>query len=200
MKRTRLHPVMFALCALLLITACNKKRNKPVLLPQEQAPTVSTPQPEPEPQPQQPAQPPADQQPADTTENKPSQKPPANTTKNQKPHPARKPPQVAANTPPKIVITEGGTGSGGDSIGLGQPGPAADAAHNQFSTEQLLDRTEANLRSIKRLLTRDEQSLATQIRDFMAQSRQATKDGELVRARNLAVKANLLSDELVKPK
>jgi outer membrane biosynthesis protein TonB len=200
MKRTRLHPVMFALCALLLITACNKKRNKPVLLPQEQAPAVTTPQPEPEPQPQQPTQPPADQQPADTTENKPSQKPPATTAKNQKPHPARKPPQVAASTPPKIVITEGGTGSGSDSIGLGQPGPAADAAHNQFSTEQLLDRTEANLRSIKRLLTRDEQSLATQIRDFISQSRQATKDGELVRARNLAVKANLLSDELVKPK
>jgi outer membrane biosynthesis protein TonB len=192
---------MFALCALLLLTACNKKRNKPVLLPQEQAPTVSTPQPEPEPQPQQqPAQPPADQQPADTTESKPSQKPPANTTKNQKPHPAHKPPQVAANTPPKIVITEGGTGSGSDSIGLGQPGPAADAAHNQFSTEQLLERTEANLRGIKRLLTSDEQSLATQIRDFMAQSRQATKDGESVRARNLAVKANLLSDELVKQK
>lgn len=200
MKRTRLHPVMFALCALLLITACSKKRNKPVLLPQEQAPTVSTPQPEPEPQPQQPTQPSADQQPAETTENKPSQKPPANTVKNQKPHPARKPPQVATNTPPKIVITEGGAGSGGDSIGLGQPGPAADAAHNQFSTEQLLERTEANLRGIKRLLTSDEQSLATQIRDFMAQSRQATKDGELVRARNLAVKANLLSDELVKQK
>jgi hypothetical protein len=34
----------------------------------------------------------------------------------------------------------------------------------------------------------------------MAQSRQATKDGESVRARNLAVKANLLSDELVKQK
>ncbi|HLY99188.1 MAG TPA: hypothetical protein VKT33_09010 [Candidatus Angelobacter sp.] len=198
MKRTRLHPVMFALCALLLITACSKKRNKPVLLPQEQAPTVTSPQPEA--QPQQSAQPPAEQQPADTQENKPPQKPPANTAKNQKPHPAHKPPEVAANTPPKIVITEGGTSSGSNSIGLGQPGSGTDAAHNQYSTEQLLERTEANLRGIKRLLTSDEQSLATQIRDFMAQSRQATKDGELVRARNLAVKANLLSDELVKPK
>jgi hypothetical protein len=32
----------------------------------------------------------------------------------------------------------------------------------------------------------------------MTQSRQATKDGDLVRAHNLALKAHLLSDDLAK--
>jgi len=68
------------------------------------------------------------------------------------------------------------------------------------STEQLLESTDANLRSIKRLLSSDEESIVAQVRDYVTQSKQATKDGDLVRAHNLALKAHLLSDELAKPR
>ena len=40
--------------------------------------------------------------------------------------------------------------------------------------------------------------MVAQIKDYMAQSRKATKDSDTVRAHNLALKARLLSDELVK--
>ena len=40
--------------------------------------------------------------------------------------------------------------------------------------------------------------MVAQIKDYMAQSRKATADSDSVRAHNLALKARLLSDELVK--
>jgi len=40
--------------------------------------------------------------------------------------------------------------------------------------------------------------MIAQVRNFVVQSRQALKDNEPIRARNLAVKANLLSNDLVK--
>lgn len=40
--------------------------------------------------------------------------------------------------------------------------------------------------------------MVAQIKDYMAQSRKATADADHVRAHNLALKARLLSDELVK--
>jgi hypothetical protein len=41
--------------------------------------------------------------------------------------------------------------------------------------------------------------MVTQIHQFMDQSKTAVKDGDLERARTLAWKAQLLSEELVKP-
>ncbi len=40
--------------------------------------------------------------------------------------------------------------------------------------------------------------MVAQIRNYMTQSRAATTDGDLLRANNLAVKAHLLTDELIK--
>jgi hypothetical protein len=54
------------------------------------------------------------------------------------------------------------------------------------------------LKSITRTLDADEQATVAQIRNFMTQSRTAITDNDLVRAHNLALKAHLLSDELVK--
>jgi hypothetical protein len=108
---------------------------------------------------------------------------------------------MAANTPPKIVIQE--RAADATAAGSGQVAPLTahtEAAHNQATTDQLQDSTEANLRGIKRQLSSEEQAQVEQIRDFMSQSRQAGKEGDMVRARNLAMKAHLLSDDLVKPR
>ena len=79
-------------------------------------------------------------------------------------------------------------------------GGANDQATSQSTTQQLIDSAEANLRNIKRQLSADEQTTLSQIRDLIKQSKDATKDGDLAKAHNLALKARLFSDELVKGK
>jgi hypothetical protein len=64
----------------------------------------------------------------------------------------------------------------------------------------MLDTTEANLKKIgDRQLNTEQQDMVTQIHQFMTQSKAAVGDGDLERARTLAWKAQLLSEELVKP-
>ena len=58
--------------------------------------------------------------------------------------------------------------------------------------------TDGELRGITRPLNRDEQNIVLQIKGYMQQSQAADKDGDLDRARNLAVKAKLLADDLAK--
>ena len=74
----------------------------------------------------------------------------------------------------------------------------ADALHEKLNTQQLLDTTENNLRTLNRSLSNDEQVMVAHIRSYMQQSKNATTDGDLERAYNLALKARLLSDDLVK--
>lgn len=104
---------------------------------------------------------------------------------------------VAQNIPPKITIESNAQETGG---AISATGPHSDDVHDKLSTEELLRTTDENLKSIKRQLTVDEQAQVVQIRNFMAQSRAAATDSDLVRARNLALKAHLLSDELVRHK
>ncbi len=66
------------------------------------------------------------------------------------------------------------------------------------STNQLLEATEARLRSLTRQLSESEQSMAQQIRAFISQSRTANDEGDIERAQVLANKAHLLCEELVK--
>ena len=198
--------VVLALCALLLFSGCKKKKpNLPP--PQAQAPTITTP-PVQEPPAQTTTQqnPPATDTQPTATNTPPTTKTPPKHPRPHNPPVAKKPPngtekppqEVAKNTPPpRITIQDGGTNAPPGQI---SPGLNDEATHNQASADQLLASTETNLKNIKRQLSTDEQSIVTQIRDYMAQSRQATKDGDSVRARNLALKAHLLSDELVKPK
>jgi hypothetical protein len=64
----------------------------------------------------------------------------------------------------------------------------------------MLGTTEANLKQIAgKQLTSAQQEMVTQIRQFMEQSKAASGDGDLDRARTLAWKAQVLSQELVKP-
>lgn len=66
------------------------------------------------------------------------------------------------------------------------------------ATEQMLQTAEGNLRKLNRQLSDGEQNMARQVRNYITQSRLATQDGDLERAHNLAVKAQLLSAELTK--
>lgn len=198
--------LIFASWAVMLMFGCPKK--KPPIPPQEQAPTISTveqqPQPEPQVQNPQPQNPQPAQEPEQAT-NKPPDKPAP--PKHPKPRPIKRPPadadksavEIAKNNnppeppePPRVVIQEG------SSAQSGQNGTGA-AGNDQATTQQLLDSAEANLRSIKRQLSAKEQSTAALIRDYINQSKKATKDGDQVGAYKLAVKAHLLSDDLAKP-
>ncbi len=100
--------------------------------------------------------------------------------------------------PPKTVVKPDGAEAISPPGQISPSLPHAEVAQTQATTEQLMQSTEANLNGMKRQLSQDEQAIVTQIRDFMAQSRQATKENDLARAHNLAVKASLLSDELAK--
>ncbi len=76
--------------------------------------------------------------------------------------------------------------------------PHDQAMHARQTTEQLLQSAEQNLSTLRSPLTVDQQAMVQQIRLYMTQSRTATTDGDLVRAHTLALKAHLLSDEMVK--
>ncbi len=114
---------------------------------------------------------------------KPAQPPasnPANTT-------------VAVNRPPASPATEFTTDTA----------IAADVTSQQLvqqkqTTAQLLDATEKTVKGLNRSLSHDEQAMVTQINSYVVQSRKATTDGDFERAYNLAVKAHLLADALVK--
>ena len=71
-------------------------------------------------------------------------------------------------------------------------------SHQKQTTAELLAATEKNLTSVNRKLSHDEQAMVAQIKTYIAQSHKATSDNDFERAYNLATKARLLSDALVK--
>ncbi len=75
----------------------------------------------------------------------------------------------------------------------------ADDYHPKQTTAQLIDSCQANLHNLNRTLSSDEQAMLDQIRNYIDQSRSAAAENDLDRAHNLALKAHLLCDELVKP-
>jgi hypothetical protein len=196
MKIGRQFVVTFLVLGLLLSIAC-KKNKTPQLAPQTQAPTlaVSVPNqiPEYEPPPEQPAPP----QEATVEEPPPKKAPPKHHGTLKKP---AQPPvsnqantTVAVNRPPVGPATEVTTDTA----------IAADVSSQQLvqqkqTTAQLLDATEKDLKSLSHSLSHDQQAMVTQINSYITQSRKATSDGNFERAYNLAVKAHLLADALVK--
>ncbi|MGC1449239.1 MAG: hypothetical protein WA830_04300 [Candidatus Sulfotelmatobacter sp.] len=102
------------------------------------------------------------------------------------------------NCPPsKVIVRQGGTSE--PSVQLAG-GPAGQTSHQRDTANQMLGTTEANLKKIAgRQLSSNEQDMVNQTRQFMAQSKAAFDAGDLERARTLAWKAQLLSEELVKP-
>ncbi|MGA3318424.1 MAG: hypothetical protein ABSC64_18550 [Candidatus Korobacteraceae bacterium] len=182
---------------LLLNVACKKK--KPQLPPQAQAPTISVPVPD------------------EISETAPPPPPPqqeAPVVEAQKPKPPprhrKKPAQPPASSPENAPATS----TGNATVAAAHPPPspaesapdiaiAADVSSQQVSqqkqtTAELLAATEKNLKSANRKLNHDEQAMVAQIKTYIDQSRKATSENDFERAYNLATKARLLSDALVK--
>jgi hypothetical protein len=100
-------------------------------------------------------------------------------------------------TPSKVVVRQGGTSE--PSIQLAG-GPADQTAHQRDAANQILGSADANLKKIAgHQLSSNQQEMVNQIRQFMGQSKAAIDTGDLERARTLAWKAQVLSEELVKP-
>ncbi len=198
MKASRTLTVLL-LAGLVVLAGCNKKKVTTAPPPAAQPPTITEPQPSRPPT--EPTQPPAQPAPETTTVTAPKPapaKPKASRRASRKPKESAPATAAApaARQPSKTVIDNGGAGDGGQ---LSVAVPPSQVVTQRSTTAQLLDSTEANLKSINRPLTNDEQSTVQQIRNFMQQSRAATAEGDTERAFHLASKAHQLSDALVKP-
>jgi len=194
------------LASILVLGGCKKKKPA-VPPPQSQAPTITQPEPKPEPQPTVPAtsepnRPEPEKQPETTVKTpppapKPKPKQPR-ATKPKPPAPAPEKPaeKSADNKPTKTVVPEGGTQPSTSQLSPAVPNDQA--VQQRQNTNQLLESTDYNLKSITRSLSADEQAIVQHIHSYMQQSRDATRDGDTERAYNLALKAHLLCDELMK--
>ncbi|MGB2603139.1 MAG: hypothetical protein WBC78_06065 [Candidatus Sulfotelmatobacter sp.] len=99
--------------------------------------------------------------------------------------------------PPKKVVRNGGSEEPTIQLMGGTP---AEQASRQRSTDELTAATEENMKKIEgRELSPTQQDMLTQIKQFMEQSKTAVASGDPERGHDLAMKARLLSDELVKP-
>jgi outer membrane biosynthesis protein TonB len=170
------------------LSACKKK--KPALPPpQAQVPTIILPLPEPLPPPPttpEPNRPQPENVPA-TVNNPPVKKHPRVTKKPQQPPATAQAPQPQPEAHRSAEDTQ-----------LTATNNPQEALHQQLNTTQLLDATENNLKTLTRSLNTDEQAMIQHIRSYMQQSRTALDQKDFERAYNLAYKARLLSDELIK--
>jgi len=136
---------------------------------------------------------PAPSQAGETTS---TQKPPGKT-----PAPKAPPTQGTSSSPDpgtkKTVVRHGSTA---EPVTQLSPGISQQqAAQQRQRIQQALASTDANLQKLSATqLTPDRQETVGQIRKFMQQSKEASKSGDLQRAENLAQKAQLLSNDLVK--
>ncbi len=106
---------------------------------------------------------------------------------------------MAKPCPPHKVVVKNG-GSDEPNVALKGDTSAEKALYERSTTEQLAAGTEENLKKIAgRQLTPSQREMISQVKQFMAQSKAAVAAGDLERGQNLAVKAHLLSDELLKP-
>ena len=103
------------------------------------------------------------------------------------------------NCPPqKIVVRQGGATE--PSIQLAGGPATGQSSQQKDAAIQLLGSTEENLKKISgRQLSSDQQETVTQIQQFIQQSKTAAANGDSERARTLAWKAELLSEDLVNP-
>jgi len=103
--------------------------------------------------------------------------------------------EAPTNCPPsKTIVRHGGTSE-----------PSIQLAGDQTSEQrnavnQLLGSTDVNLKKLSgRQLSANQQDMVNQIKQFTQQSKSAMEGGDMERARTLAWKAQLLSEELANP-
>jgi hypothetical protein len=165
--------------------------------PQAQPPQEQTEQPAPAPTNPAPAQQTPEAAPEKPApEEKPAQAPPARKGKRKKPAP-KKDPSPANSEPKKVVVRNGGAPEPTSQLTPGMS--RSQASRSRQTIVQLLASTEENLkRTSGRSLTQNEQAMVDQIRAFITQAHAALKVGDLQRGHNLAMKAHLLSDDLLR--
>jgi hypothetical protein len=101
------------------------------------------------------------------------------------------------SSPTKRVVRNGGTAD--PTVQLAPGVSQKQASIELQETSHLLALTDANLKNLsRRQLSTNQQNVVSQIQQFMEQSHQAADQGDPVRAHTLAVKAHLLSDDLMK--
>ncbi len=100
--------------------------------------------------------------------------------------------------PSKVVVRQGGISE--QSIQLAGGTGANDTSQKRDAANRMLAATEENLKTMStRPLNSAQQDSASQIRQFVKQSKSAIAAGDLERAQTLAWKAKLLSEDLVNP-
>jgi len=197
MKLRRQFAVFVVVLGLLLGAAC-KNNNKTQQLPAKmQAPTLAVSVPDEIPEIAPPPEQPAPQQEATVAEPPLKKAPPKHRGSSKKP--AQSPVSnqasttVAVNRPPANPAPEITT-----DIAIAADVSSQQLVQQKQTTAQLLDSTEKNLKGLNRSLNHDEKAMVNQVKSYITQSRKATSDGDFERAYNLAVKAHLLADALVK--
>lgn len=198
------HPAL--LLALLLVAGGCKKKQKAAPAAAAQAPTITAQAAPPveEPKPESIRAQPANNPPPATEPVKPKPKPrPKSTRKPTPPKPAvteapKNEDTIAKAAPPPRIVVQPGAATAESATTVVPSMPHSEEAHHRFTTEQLMQSTDANVKSLKRVLTADERGILQQVQAFMTQAREAIQTNDLVRAHNLALKAHLLSDELVR--
>ncbi len=135
----------------------------------------------------------------EATGQKPESKAPATkkTISKKKHHHRKKAPRASRDTAEKKVVRNGGTVD--PVVQLAPTISAEQASSQRQSTTQLLAATDDNLKQIaSRQLNPTQEDSVSQIRKYMEQAKTAEAAGDVERAHNLASKALLLSDDLVK--
>jgi hypothetical protein len=100
--------------------------------------------------------------------------------------------------PPKKVVKNGGSDE--PTVELKGKTTVEQASQERSTTDQLTAATEENLKKItERQLTASQQEMVSQVKEFLEKSKKAVAEGDLQLGNDLAMKARLLSDELMKP-
>jgi hypothetical protein len=116
-------------------------------------------------------------------------------------HRLSNPPPVPTPVPPKkprrVVVREGGASEPVAQIVTGMT--VEEASSERREAEKFLDAAEENLRRVTgRTLDAQQQETISQIHNYVEHARSALKEGDISRGHTLALKANLLADDLVK--
>jgi len=104
---------------------------------------------------------------------------------------------VPQKRPRKIVVREGGASEPSTQIVTGMP--VAEANQQRQETEKLMDAAEEDMKRVMgRILDAQQQETVSQVHNYVERARAALKEGDISRGHTLALKADLLADDLVK--
>ncbi len=184
--------VFVVVLGLLLTAACNKKKAQ--LPVNKTAPTLAVSVPDHIPEVEVPPEPTAPQE--ATVEQPPPKKAPAKHRGAKKP--GQPPADNQANTTTAVNQPPPNPAGAPTDTAIAAEVPSQQLIQQKHTTTELLESTEKDLKTLKGRLSHDEETIVTQIKSYITQSHSATSAGDFERAYNLALKAHLLADALVK--